>query len=132
MKFLRIESSKFTPGIILDPTHNILEFYGFSLPENAIEFYQPVIEWLRVLKNELLQENPDHRKDINAIFKLVYYNSSSLRQLVEIFQIFSEIHHMGVPIQIAWQYDSEDPQMADSGRELGDITHVPVNIVSYN
>lgn len=131
MKYLRIESTKFTPGVVLDPGHYVLEFYGFSLPENAIDFYQPILNWLKLLKTNLETQEGNY-PEINVIFKLVYFNSSSLRQLVEIFHIFSEIHHIGVPIQIAWQYDSEDPSMADSGKELGDITKVPVNIVAYN
>jgi hypothetical protein len=131
MNFLRIESTKFTPGIVLDPCHNVLEFYGFSLPENPIEFYEPILAWLNELKTDM-EKNRDNPKEINAIFKMVYYNSASLRQLMEIFNIFSEIYHFGLPIQISWQYDSEDPQMAESGKELGDITKVPINIVAYN
>lgn len=131
MNFLRIESTKFTPGIILDPCHNVMEFYGFSLPENANEFYEPVITWLTGLKTEL-ENNHEKNKEINVIFKMVYYNSSSLRQLMEIFHIFSDIYNMGLPIHISWQYDSEDPQMAESGKEIGDITKVPVNVVAYN
>jgi hypothetical protein len=135
MKFLRIESSKFTPGIILDPNHMVLEFYGFSLPENAIEFYQPVINWLLELKDELSAESgidKNNIKEINIIFKLVYYNSASLRQILDIFQIFGEMHHQGFPLHLVWQYDSEDPQMADAGKELGEITNMPVSIVAYN
>ncbi len=131
MNFLRIESTKFTPGIILDPCHNVLEFYGFSLPENAIEFYEPVINWLNELKAELESKHENY-KAINVIFKMVYYNSASLRQLMEIFHILSEIYHTGIPVQISWQYDSEDPQMAESGKEIGDITKVPVNVLAYN
>ena len=131
LKFLRIESSKFTPGIVLDPIHYVFEFYGFSLPENAIEFYSPVIEWLHDLKKEVTLKSVVPN-EINVIFKLVYYNSASLRQLVEIFHILSEINQLQIPVKISWQYDSEDPQMAEAGKELGDITKIPVNIVAYN
>ena len=131
MKFLRIESSKFTPGIVLDPNHMVLEFYGFSLPENAIDFYHPILEWLRDLKKEV-EKDIKKTKEINIIFKLVYYNSASLRQLVDIFHVFGEMYQQGIPLHLVWQYDCEDPQMADAGKELADMTHVPVNIVAYN
>jgi hypothetical protein len=71
-------------------------------------------------------------KDINVIFKMVYYNSSSLRKIMEIFHILSEIYHSGLNVHISWQYDSEDPQMAESGKEIADIAKVAVNIVAYN
>jgi hypothetical protein len=131
MKFLRIESSKFTPGIVLDPNHSMMEFFGFSLPENAIEFYEPVINWLNDLISEVKIDSKSH-PEINVIFKLVYFNSSSLRQLLEIFHLFAIIHKLGVVLNITWQYDSEDPQMADSGKELGDLVKVPINVVAYN
>ena len=131
MNYLRIESSKFTPGIVLDPCNNVLEFYGFSLPENAIEFYEPVINWLNEYKSGFEKNHMD-TKDINVIFKMVYYNSSSLRKIMEIFHILSEIYHSGLNVHISWQYDSEDPQMAESGKEIADIAKVAVNIVAYN
>ena len=131
MKFLKIESSKLTPGIVIDPSRGVFEIYGFSLPENASEFYNPVLQWLIDFKKELI-DNPGAFSELNIIFKLVYYNSSSLRQLVEIFHLFYEIHKMDYPIHIVWQYDSEDPQMAEAGKELSEITKVPVNIVAYN
>ena len=131
MKLLRIESTKFTPGIILDPGQNVLEFYGFSLPENSIDFYTPVTSWLQEYK-ELLSNSLETLPQVQVFFKLVYYNSSSLRQLVDIFQIISEIYHMGIPVNVQWQYDGEDPSMAENGKELGDIVKMPVNVVAFN
>jgi hypothetical protein len=127
MNFFKLESTKFTPGVVLDPSTAVLELYGFSLPENALEFYQPIIEWLRDYKVELLKSsNPP---EVNALFKLVYFNSSSLRLIVEVFQVLSEMHHGGIKVNLSWHYDSEDIQMAESGREMGEVTKIPVNIV---
>jgi hypothetical protein len=131
MKLLRIESTKFTPGIILDPNTNVLEFYGFSLPEDSSLFYNPVIDWINSYKNDTL-EKKEKFPEIKVIFKLTYYNSSTLRKLIEIFNIFSEMYHMGVPLVIIWQYDSEDSSMAESGKEIGEITKIPVTLVAYN
>jgi len=130
MDLLRIESTKFTPGIVLDPHTHVLEFYGFSLPENAAEFYEPVIKWLSSYKNKILDMHTF--PEIHVIFKFSYYNSSSLRKLIEIFNLFSEMYRKGVPVTISWQYDSEDPSMAESGKEIGDIAKIPVTLVAYN
>ena len=131
MRYLRIESTKFTPGIVLDPGHLVLEFYGFSLPENALEFYSPVINWLKDFKSAF-ERKILCTAEVKVIFKLVYYNSSSLRQLLDIFTLFSEIQQLGVEINILWQYDTEDPAMAENGKEIADIANVPINIVAYN
>lgn len=131
MKLLKIESSKLTPGILIDPSHNTFEINGFSLPENAAEFYEPVLNWLIEFKKELINK-PSEKSELKVTFKLVYYNSSSLRQIVEIFHLFHEIQSLKFPVHIAWQYDSEDPQMAEAGKELSDITKVQLNVVAYN
>jgi hypothetical protein len=131
MKLLKIESSKLTPGILIDPGRSVFEIYGFSLPENAAEFYDPVLQWLIEFKMGIINKPAEYR-EFNVIFKLVYYNSSSLRQIVEIFHLLNEILNLNFPIHIVWQYDSEDPQMAEAGKELSEITKVPINIVAYN
>lgn len=127
MNFFKLESTKFTPGVVFDPNTAVLEIYGFSLPENALEFYQPIIEWLRNYKTELLSNK--NAPEVNVLFKLVYFNSSSLRLIVEIFQVFSDMHHAGIKVSLAWHYDCEDTQMAEAGREMGEVTRIPVNIV---
>ena len=128
MDLFRIESTKHTPGIILDPENKTFEFYGFSLPEDAAGFYQPILEWINNYSNEmkLLQ---DHPGTLNVLFKLVYFNSSSLRYLVEIFQAIRTLVEIGVKVEINWHYDNEDPAIAESGRELGLASNLPVNIV---
>ncbi len=128
MKYLRIESTKFTPGIVLDPVNKVFEFYGFSLPENATEFYEPVLYWLNQYKIELLN-NPPGDTELNVFFKMIYYNSSSLRLLVDIFHIFSDINQKGHSVNLNWYYDGEDPQMAEAGKELGDISKIPVKVL---
>ena len=46
MERLEIEQSEYTPYAILDKINNILELGGRSLPENAIDFFDPIIGWL--------------------------------------------------------------------------------------
>jgi hypothetical protein len=131
MKLLNIESSKLTPGISFSPDTNVLNIYGFSLPENAAEFYEPIINWLEELAKEVSSKR-NNIEELNVIFKLVYFNSSSLRQLLDIFNGLNELVKLNFKVNITWQYDSEDPQMAEAGKELSDITKVPINVVSYN
>lgn len=130
LKILKIESSKVTPSIVLNPNNNTFEFSGYSLPEDVIEFYRPVFEWLNNYINEL-NDGTIICKELNIIFKFEYYNTASLRQIVEIFNKIHKIQQIDIPVNVTWQYDSEDTQMAEAGKELSIITKVPVNIVSY-
>lgn len=129
MKYLRIESTKFTPGIVLDPVNKVFEFYGFSLPENATEFYEPVLFWLNQYRSEVISGGISNDSEINVFFKMIYYNSSSLRLLVDIFHVFSDINQKGHKVNLNWYFDGEDPQMAEAGKELGEISKIPVKVL---
>jgi hypothetical protein len=131
MKLLKIEPTKLTPAILLDPNNNNFEFSGFSLPENAIDFYQPFIDIITNYKSELNTKSKD-KTVIKVSFKLSYFNSASTRLIVQIFELFSEMHKAGYMTDVIWYYDSEDSQMAELGKEFGEITKLPVQIIAYS
>jgi len=67
-----------TPKITLDKEANVFEICGKSFPENAVEFYSPVIKWI----NEYAQSpNPETIFTIN----LDYFNSSSSKKILHNF-----------------------------------------------
>jgi hypothetical protein len=128
MDFLKIESTKHTPGVILDPSSGTFEFYGFSLPEDASQFYTPIIQWLQnYIKEEAKKKSEG--KQYSVTFKFVYFNSSSLRYIVELFNLFRSAIESGLAVNISWHFDSDDPQMAETGRELGLVSKIPINVV---
>ena len=47
METLRIEQTDDCPLVILDPVDNQFEISGKSLPEDVLDFYQPVLDWLK-------------------------------------------------------------------------------------
>src|SRR5688572_31551773 len=70
MEILNLEGTADTPKIILDKGNGIFEISGRSLPEDSVEFYGPVLEWIS-----------NYAKAPNATthfsFKLEYFNTSS-------------------------------------------------------
>ena len=47
MEKLFIEETEDTPEIILDPEQNIFKISKISVPENALDFYKPVLDWIK-------------------------------------------------------------------------------------
>jgi hypothetical protein len=131
MNILKIKSTKLTPEIVMDPTNHVVEIKGFSFPEDAQEFYQPIINWLKEYKEEYSNNFKDNN-ELKVYFKLVYFNSASTRLLVEIFELLNKMLTGGYSIKVYWHYDIEDPKMGETGNELSEITKVPVQIISYN
>ena len=47
MEVIKIEAGKRTPFVHLDYNNNIMEMSGRSMPEDAVGFYLPIIDWFK-------------------------------------------------------------------------------------
>jgi hypothetical protein len=83
MEILNIEATKSTPCVVLDSKNHIHSFSGESYPENTSEFYSPIFEWLEEYLASL-----DSMATFN--FEMVYFNSSTSKILMDIFDMFEE------------------------------------------
>jgi hypothetical protein len=112
MDILKIEPTKFIPEIRFDPNAGLLEIKGNSYPENTAEFYAPVISWLE----DYLSEPADRRAVVNV--ELTYFNSSSSKVLMNIFDMLENAAKKGAKIQVNWIYDPEDENILEFGEEF--------------
>ena len=85
MENLSVEETERSPKVSFDYAKHELEFSGEAYPENNDEFYRPIFE---SLQNYLNEENDSA---INFKFKMVYFNSSSARMLMKIFELFQNV-----------------------------------------
>jgi hypothetical protein len=77
------------------------------LPEDAKFFYGPIIEKLE----EYLATSPPK---IIFEMKMVYFNSSSSKKLMDIFELF--LDHPETDTTVRWYYEDDD--MKDDGDEF--------------
>ena len=59
MEPIIVEGTPKTPAVKFDAEAGILEIKGRSIPENAIEFYRPLVDWL-----EAYAKNPFKRTQV--------------------------------------------------------------------
>jgi hypothetical protein len=118
MEPLKIERTKTTPSVILDREKGIFEISGNSLPENAMGFYQPVVDWCN---DYLTNANPS--TEFN--FKLDYFNTASSKILFELIKLHKSLLDSGKSIQINWYYHEEDEDMLEAGQDYADLTKLP-------
>ncbi len=116
-----IQSEEDTPEIILDPEDGILKFKGKSIPENAVSFYKPIIDWLHSYK-----ENPADHTQIS--FEFDYYNTATDRQLVKILLILEEISKNN-SVDIDWYYNTGDISMLNDGRKFKELIDLNIEII---
>ena len=120
---LYIEATEDTPEINFNPEENIFSVSDRSLPENAVEFYMPVFQWL-----EEYSKNPKEKTYFD--FKLDYFNTASAKQITKILlflEKMSEKHN----VEIRWFYRKEDIDMQSSGSRYAKLINVPFKLVEF-
>ncbi len=124
MEALRIEQTDDSPQVILDPENNLFEISGKSLPEDVIDFYEPLLDWLNLYRKE---PNPKTAFDI----KLIYFNTASSKLIMDILLIFEELIEEGRDIVIRWHSHQSDEDMQEAGKEYEEMIDVPFEHLSY-
>ena len=123
---INIEAGERSPKITCDWEKGIMEVIGESYPENVTEFYGPV---LSAMENHL-----NSKKNIKFLcaFELLYFNSSSAKVLMRIFDMFEEsAKSNGHSISVIWRVDEEDDNMRELGEEFAeDIENIKFEIVN--
>ncbi|NOZ45296.1 MAG: DUF1987 domain-containing protein [Chlorobi bacterium] len=121
MDALIIDSTEDTPQVILDPKENNFILSERSLPENAIEFYKPIFEWLNKYKND-----PNKLTTFN--FKLDYFNTASAKQITKIL-LFLENLAINHEVKVLWSYQKDDLDMKSSGTRFAKLIKVKIDLV---
>jgi len=125
METLRIEQSDDSPLVILDQMDSQFEIAGKSLPEDVLDFYQPVLDWLNEYK-----EKPNGKTVFNM--KLVYFNTSSSKMIMDILLIFEEMVEEGYDVLIRWHSHLRDEDMQEAGKEFEEMISVPFEHLTYD
>lgn len=120
MKRISIEPSTKTPTVVMDPEQGFVEIKGRSIPENSVEFYKPVMEWLDEYTNI---DNPGAATNVNI--QLEYFNTSSSKCILDIFKKLEALSKKGHNIVINWFYEEDDEDMQEAGEDYQAIIKVP-------
>ena len=114
-----------TPAVYLDKTTGKFEISGRSLPEEALAFYQPVLEWINNYINE-------PNKNTTFVFKMDYINSASIRALNDILNVLEKLFLKGHDVSIEWKFNFEDNELRDTGEEFAEIYKMPFKLEGYD
>ncbi len=120
---LILEPTADTPKIHFDANKGYFEVANLSLPEDAVEFYKPVMAWLNEYK-----QNPNSLTTFN--FNLEYFNTASSKQIIQILLLLENMHKIN-KVLIRWHYKDIDEDMQDLGEEYDDIIDVDFEMVEY-
>lgn len=124
MNSLYLAKTSKTPEVTFDPKSETFEIIGRSIPENSVEFYRPVMEWLEVYQKQ-------SNISIPLVVKLEYFNTSSSKCLVDIFRKLEKMHQDGHRVVIKWYFEEEDEDMKESGEDFKDLLKLPLEMRAY-
>jgi len=124
MQPLLIAVGDSTPEVILDKSQNKFSFTGVSLPENVFEFYDPIIDWIKIYCND---PNPGTELHVN----MSYFNTASSKIILEIIALFDSLSQKGKKVEIVWYYLEMDDDMRSTGKEFESMLTVPFKYISY-
>lgn len=121
MENLLISATKSTPAVSFLPEQGIFSIVGRSLPENASDFYAPVLDWLEANLAEL-------RGAANFAFDLTYFNSSSMKALFMLLSQIKERQMTGQELSVAWYVEDNDEFMTEAAETMMDLTGIKIEI----
>lgn len=123
MKSLNILGTQTTPSISAEWEQGRLNMQGDSYPENSFEFFTPVIDWIdHYLK--------DTTTPLALDLRLLYMNTSSVKAMMDIFDMLEDAHGHGRAVSVCWHYDPRNERVMDLAEEFREDCSFDFQVVS--
>ena len=122
MEAISFEGTAKTPTVKFDAASGVFEIKGRSIPENSIEFYKPLVDWL-----DEYAKNPKTQTQVNV--QLEYFNTSSSKCILDVFKKLENIHKGSNEVLINWHYEEDDEDMLEAGEDYESIIRVPFKMI---
>lgn len=124
MTELNIPGTQSSPAIQGDWDAGLLAMQGDSYPENSFELFGQVIDWVERFLREA-------GRPLQLELRLLYLNTSSIKALMEIFDLLEDAHRDGLPVSVNWHYDSRNERVAELAEEFREDCSFPFAILPY-
>ncbi len=122
MENLNIQQGIKTPHLSFSKDTGVLEIKGKSIPENSIEFYRPVYEWL-----DQYAQQPQAKTKL--VVQLEYFNTSSSKCLLDVFRKLEMLQNNGKSaVEVLWLYEEDDEDIMEAGDDYQTIVKLPFTI----
>lgn len=123
MNDITISGTQSTPEIRSDWAAGQLYLRGDSYPENSYELFNQVFEWLE----QFLAQQP--ARPLSLEITLLYLNTSSIKALMDIFDLLEAAHDQGKPVGVNWYYDERNERVAELAEEFREDCTFPFAII---
>lgn len=122
MENLTLEGSAKTPTVSFDSDNGVLELKGRSIPENSIEFYKPLNDWIDTYGST---PKPNTIVDV----KLEYFNTSSSKCILDLFKQLEKLNAGNTEVKVNWYFEEDDEDMEEAGEDYQAIIDLPFKMI---
>lgn len=122
MENIKIEGTPKTPSVDFNKDSGMLVIRGRSIPENSIDFYKSLIDWIDSYVLQPADETILH-------MQLEYFNTSSSKCILDVFKKLEAIDKMGKSIVVKWHYEEDDEDMLEAGEDYDAIIDLNFDMV---
>lgn len=119
---MNIEATPYSPRVAYDEEQQVLSIVGRSIPDNPTEFYQPV--------HQLVEKLAQNSNALTIDVKLDYFNTSSSKQLLDLFGKMKPMVEDGKEVKVIWRYAEDDDDLRESGEDYMELVEVPFELVA--
>ncbi|CAA7627888.1 conserved hypothetical protein [Candidatus Terasakiella magnetica] len=125
MNNLKIAATERSPEVDFDFERGVLVLRGESYPEDASAIFGPIFSALETFLAE------GEKREVKMDFDLTYFNSSSAKALMNMFQMLDHAAAAGTKITVSWFFAPDDDTMKEFGEDFSeDLKHVIFNLVA--
>ncbi|WP_027349824.1 biofilm regulation phosphoprotein SiaC [Halotalea alkalilenta] len=126
MDDLCIPATASSPSVSAIWDTGLVQLAGDSYPENSYELFAPLIAWL---ERYLLREDD---QPLKLELGLLYLNTSSVKSMMDIFDLLEEAHRGGRTLQVTWHYSPRNERVAELAEEFREDCSFPFAITPLN
>jgi hypothetical protein len=124
MDNIKIEATDRSPEIDFDFAKNVFVIRGESYPEDVTAFYGEIINGLETHLADM------DGGEVQFDFELIYFNSSTAKVLMGLFDMLEESAEGGLSVTVNWHFDEEDDTMEELGEEFAeDLEEAKFNMI---
>ena len=120
MKDILLEGTAKTPEVKFSIDPISMSLSRRSIPENSIEFYKPLLDWVD-------QSIQSHDEVVCISVKLEYFNTSSSKCVMD---LFKRIEKAAPLASVDWYYEEEDEDMLEAGEDYDAIIDIPFRLIA--
>lgn len=123
MNLLTIDATSTTPKILCDAEKGLILMQGDSYPENSFEFFKSLLTWIE----DYLATT---KQPLSLELQLVYLNTSSVKIMMDIFDMLEEVFSKGREVNVKWLYDSRNERIKELAEEFKEDCTFPFLITA--